>query len=64
MVLIVIKLILLHFQKVINADKPIVVNFHAEWCEPCSILTPKMIELLENDPEIDLAIIDVDTNYE
>lgn len=41
---------------------PVIVNFHAEWCDPCKILTPKMEELLENSDEIDLAIIDVENN--
>lgn len=39
-------------------------NFHAEWCEPCKILTPKMTELLEEHPDIDLAVVDVDSNIE
>uniref|UniRef100_U5EUH6 Putative thioredoxin-like protein n=1 Tax=Corethrella appendiculata TaxID=1370023 RepID=U5EUH6_9DIPT len=51
-------------QKVVNSDNPVIVNFHAEWCEPCKILTPKMTELLEPSNDIDLAIIDVDTNAE
>lgn len=46
----------------INSDIPVIVNFHAEWCDPCKILTPKMEELLENSTEIDLAIIDVENN--
>jgi thiol-disulfide isomerase/thioredoxin len=49
---------------VINSDNAVVVNFHAEWCEPCKILTPKMTELLEDNPDIDLAVVDVDTNIE
>jgi thioredoxin 1 len=53
----------LHFQ-VINAEKAVVVNFHAEWCEPCKILSPKMAELLEENPDIDLAVVDVDSNIE
>lgn len=53
----------LNFQ-VINSDNAVVVNFHAEWCEPCKILTPKMTELLEDNPDIDLAVVDVDTNIE
>ncbi|ETN65017.1 thioredoxin, mitochondrial [Anopheles aquasalis] len=51
-------------QKVINSDNPVIVNFHAEWCDPCKILTPKMTELLEPSEEIDLAIVDVDDNAE
>ena len=46
----------------INSDIPVIVNFHAEWCDPCKILTPKMEELLEDSTEIDLAIIDVENN--
>lgn len=51
-------------QKIINSDNPVVVNFHAEWCDPCKLLTPKMSELLDNSEEIDLATIDVDKNSE
>lgn len=50
--------------QVINSDNPVIVNFHAEWCDPCKILTPKMLELLENSNEIDLAIIDVEANLD
>lgn len=49
-------------RKVINSENPVIVNFHAEWCDPCKILTPKMTELLENSDDIDLAVIDVDSN--
>lgn len=52
------------FLQVINNDNPVVVNFHAEWCDPCKILTPKMSELLDDSEDIDLATIDVDTNSE
>ncbi|XP_058448298.1 thioredoxin, mitochondrial [Malaya genurostris] len=51
-------------QKVINSDNPVIVNFHAEWCDPCKILTPKMAEMLEPSEDIDLAIVNVDDNAE
>lgn len=41
-----------------------IVNFHAEWCDPCHILTPKLKELTDNSEEVDLAIIDVEENPE
>ncbi|XP_044254069.1 thioredoxin, mitochondrial [Tribolium madens] len=50
--------------KVMNSDNPVIVNFHAEWCEPCHILTPKMKELIEHDNNIDLAIVDVEDHAE
>ncbi|XP_031635313.1 thioredoxin, mitochondrial [Contarinia nasturtii] len=51
-------------QKVVNSDNPVIVNFHAEWCDPCKILTPKMAELLEPLDDIDLAVVDVDSNID
>lgn len=50
--------------KVMNSDNPVIVNFHAEWCEPCHILTPKMKELIEPKDNIDLAIVDVERHAE
>lgn len=50
--------------KVMNSENPVIVNFHAEWCEPCHILTPKMKELIEPNENIDLAIVDVESHPE
>lgn len=50
--------------KVMNSDNPVIVNFHAEWCEPCHILTPKMKELIEPKDNIDLAVVDVESQPE
>lgn len=50
--------------KVMNSENPVIVNFHAEWCEPCHILTPKMKELIEPKDNIDLAIVDVEKHAE
>lgn len=50
--------------KVMSSTNPVIVNFHAEWCEPCKILTPKMKELIEPQEFIDLAIVDVENNAE
>ncbi|CAH0726775.1 unnamed protein product, partial [Brenthis ino] len=50
--------------KVMNNDKPVIVNFHADWCEPCKILTPKLKELIEPLTNLDLAVVDVEDNAE
>jgi len=47
-----------------NGRVPVIVNFHADWCDPCKILTPKLIELIEPMNKLDLAIIDVEENPE
>lgn len=45
-----------------NSKRAVIVNFHAEWCEPCKILTPKLSELLQPNEEVDLAIVDVESH--
>ncbi|XP_015179878.1 PREDICTED: thioredoxin, mitochondrial [Polistes dominula] len=48
--------------KVMNGKGTVVVNFHADWCDPCTILTPKLIELIEPIETLDLAIINLESN--
>lgn len=50
--------------KVMNSPVPVIVNFHAEWCEPCHILTPKLEELIGTSDSINLATVDVEKNAE
>ncbi|KOC60190.1 Thioredoxin, mitochondrial [Habropoda laboriosa] len=51
-------------RKVIKSSVPVIVNFHAEWCSPCKILTPKLIELIGPMDKLDLAIVNLESNPE
>ncbi|KAE8741434.1 hypothetical protein FOCC_FOCC013034 [Frankliniella occidentalis] len=51
-------------EKVMNSNVPVIVNFHADWCDPCKILTPQLREIVEKTEGLDLAIIDVEDNAE
>lgn len=49
-------------QNVLKSDTPVIVNFHAEWCEPCLTLTPMLKKLVGDSPSVHLAIVDVEKN--
>ncbi len=48
-----------------SRELPVVVDYWAEWCEPCKTLTPVLeSEISARDGQIELAKIDVETNKE
>jgi len=50
-------------EKVLQALKPVVVDFTASWCPPCKMLSPIIDKLaIEYEGKIDVYKIDVDKN--
>ena len=44
-----------------SGETPVVVDFWAEWCKPCKVLTPVLEEAVEQR-DVALATVDVEAN--
>jgi thioredoxin 1 len=53
-----------NFEEIINSDKPVLLDFFAEWCGPCRMVSPIVDEIAEERADIMVGKINVDEEGE
>ena len=53
-----------NFEQIINTDKPVLIDFYADWCGPCRMVSPLVDEIAEENPQYTVGKINVDNEPE
>ncbi|MGN0688488.1 MAG: thioredoxin [Oscillospiraceae bacterium] len=53
-----------NFETVKNSDKTVLLDFYAEWCGPCGMVSPLVDEIAEQNPQYLVGKVNVDEEPE
>jgi len=53
-----------NFDLVKNSEKPVLIDFYADWCGPCRMVSPFVDEIAQENPQYLVAKINVDDEPE
>lgn len=51
-------------EEVIQSDKKVLIDFYADWCGPCRMISPVIEEIAEEYPEYKICKVNVDEQQE
>ena len=53
-----------NFESVVNSEKPVLLDFYADWCGPCRMVSPLVDEIALENPQYLVGKINVDNEPE
>ena len=56
----VLKISAANFNEILRSEKPVLLDFYAEWCGPCRMVSPLVDEIAAEHPEFTVGKINVD----
>ena len=59
-----VKLGINDFDKARNSAKPVLIDFYAQWCGPCKMVSPIVDEIADENPQYLVCKVDVDEEQE
>lgn len=51
-------------KEVLGSDKPVLIDFYADWCGPCRMVGPIVEEIADEHPEYKICKVNVDEEQE
>lgn len=53
-----------NFEEIKNSEKPVLLDFYADWCVPCRMVSPLVDEIAKENPQYLVGKINVDDEPE
>ena len=53
-----------NFEEVKKSEKPVLLDFYADWCGPCRMVSPLVEEIAEENPQYLVGKVNVDSEME
>ena len=60
----VFSLKLSNFSTALESERPVLIDFYADWCGPCRMVSPIVDQIAEEHPEYLVATVNVDEEEE
>ena len=60
----VVKVTESNYNEILDSGKTVLLDFYAEWCGPCKMVSPIVDQISEENPDIIVGTIDVDDQQE